>query len=108
MKKMIVISAMLMASPACAMTGAQFVQAPKAIAVGYAQGVVDYVTTVGSGDQEIKRIMDIRSCFASSKISNDTFYSSIMAHIQNNPENLPNSAVGSVLQVIEKMCPDKR
>lgn len=105
MKKAVVLSMLLLSTPAAAMTGAEYVQAPKAVAVGYAVGIFDYETVVGSGNEDMKRIMKLRSCFASAKLSNDTFYSTIVAHIQNNPENLANPAVGAVLQVINKICP---
>lgn len=95
----------LLTEPAFALTGAEFLQAEKMFAEGYAWGVLEDALYVVPSAINQERHDRIWRCVMAMGIDSRTFHSIVSAHIRNNPQTLQIHAIGAVRQTINVMCP---
>jgi len=92
----------LIASNAVAITGAEFLQADRTFATGYAFGVTEYrIGVFSDGD---KTFMQIRNCVLSSNMDTNTLYDAVVSRLSRHPEELAQPAFGAVMNVLSEMC----
>lgn len=91
------------ATPSFAFTGAEFLQADRSFAAGYAWGAMDaqlYTADKGSPDSPTRRLQ----CVIDSKITSGTFYESVSAQIRADPSLLKTYALSAIYVTLFKMC----
>jgi hypothetical protein len=98
------LSALFLARPAAAMTGAELIQMDREFASGYIFGMVEYKTQVLEDSNPSFYIM--RECILGAKLNSYTLYELVTSYIRRNPATLPQGAVGAVIQSLNAMCPD--
>ena len=94
--------------PAAAMTGAEFLQADKQFASGYAWSALDSALFSVTDDEPLNRLRARqRECAANAKINGETLYDMVSAYIRSHHKAMPEPAFGAVYNALAEMCPLK-
>jgi hypothetical protein len=90
-------------TPSQALTGAEFLQAGRGFAEGYAWGVLEaQLFTVNEDDPDFpERRLE---CVRQSKITSGTFHEAVSAQIRSDPSLLKGYALGAVYVTLFKIC----
>lgn len=89
-------------SPAYALSGAEFLQADRNFASGFALGVTQYrISVLNVSDPSQQRII---KCITSSKINLDTLYEATTTRLKQHSHELSEPALSAVINTIAEIC----
>ncbi|MGO7836362.1 hypothetical protein [Rhizobium johnstonii] len=103
--KLVLTSACLtfaIGDPSWAMTGAELMQAPRDVGIGYVLGAMEYRGTILNSND--KKQWAIQSCINNAKMTDDTLYAIVIEHIKRNPGEISTPATISVLKTLNEIC----
>jgi hypothetical protein len=89
--------------PANAATGNELLGYNPEYARGFVWGIVTALTSI-AGPADMATVTYRRDCFINSKITDQTFYVTLMTWIQNHPAALAQDAPGAVIAVVNEIC----